>query len=130
MPDTTAIVRLLEPLGIEALWVFGSVARGTPRPDSDMDLGGLFKAPPDLDALLGARADIGALVGREVDLVDLEAVSPILAFEVVKHGRLIHEKEPARRVRFVAELIGRYEDVKRFIEPIQQVAIARLRAQH
>ncbi len=121
------MVRVLEPLGLEALWVFGSVARGEARSDSDMDLGGLFRTPPDLDALLRARADIGALVDREVDLVDLEAVSPILAFQVVKHGRLIHEKEPARRVRFVTELIGRYEDVRRFREPIERAAIARLR---
>lgn len=126
MLDAVAVVRILEPLGVEALWVFGSVARGTPRPDSDVDLGGLFRMPPDLDALLGARADLAALVGREADLVDLEAVSPILAYEVVKHGRLIHEKGPGRRVRFVAELIGRYEDVKRFREPIERAAIARL----
>lgn len=127
MLETAAVVRVLEPLGVEALWVFGSVARGTPRPDSDVDLGGLFHTPPDLDALLGARADLAAIVGREVDLVDLEAVSPILAFQVVKDGRLIHEKTPDRRVRFVAELIGRYEDVKRFREPIERAAIARLR---
>lgn len=126
MLETAAIVRILEPLGVEALWVFGSVARGEARPDSDMDLGGLFKAPPDLDALLGARASIAALVGREADLVDLKAVSPILAFQVVKDGRLLHEKDPARRVRFVAELIGRYEDVKRFREPIERAAITRL----
>lgn len=127
MLDTAAIVRILEPLGIEALWVFGSVATGKARPDSDVDLAGLFKTSPDLDALLGARADIAAVVGREADLVDLEAVSPVLAFQVVKHGRLIHEGNPSRRVCFVAELIGRYEDVKRFREPIEQAAIERLR---
>jgi predicted nucleotidyltransferase len=124
--DTEAIVRILEPLGIEALWAFGSVARGTPRPDSDLDLGALFRTSPDPVALLGVRADLAAVVGREVDLVDLDAVSPILAFEVVKHGRLIHEKGPARRVRFVAELIGRYEDVKRFREPMERASMARL----
>jgi predicted nucleotidyltransferase len=124
--DVASIVRILEPLGIETLWVFGSVARGTPRADSDVDLGALFREPPDPDAVLGARADLVALLGREADLVDLEAVSPILAFQVVKEGRLVHEREPSRRVRFVAELVGRYEDTKRFIEPIQRAAIARL----
>ena len=126
MLDPAAIVRILEPLGIEALWVFGSIARGTPRPDSDVDLGALFGGRPDPDAMLGARADLAELLGREVDLVDLEVVSPILAFQVVKEGRLIHEKGPLRRVRFVAELVGRYEDVKRFREPIERAAIARL----
>jgi len=127
--DRAAIVRILKPLGIEALWVFGSVATGKARPDSDVDLAGLFKTPPDLDALLGARADIAAAVGREADLVDLDAVSPVLAFQVVKHGRLIHEESPSRRVCFVAELIGRYEDVRRFQEPIERAAIERLRGQ-
>jgi predicted nucleotidyltransferase len=124
---TAAIVRILEPLGLEALWVFGSVARDAPRCDSDVDLGALFRETPDPESLLGARADIAAAVGREVDLVDLEAVSPILAFEVVRNGQLIHECTPDRRVRFVAELVGRYEDLKRFRAPIERAAIARLR---
>jgi predicted nucleotidyltransferase len=125
--ETAAIVRILEPLGLEALWVFGSFAREARRDDSDVDLGALFRTTPDPESLLGARADIAAAVGREVDLVDLEAVSPILAFEVVRSGRLVHEKTPDRRVRFVAELVGRYEDVKRFRAPIERAAIARLR---
>jgi predicted nucleotidyltransferase len=125
--DTAAIVRILEPLGLEALWVFGSLARDAPREDSDVDLGALFRRAPDPESLLGARADIAAAVGREVDLVDLEAASPILAFEVVRSGRLVHERTPERRVRFVAELVGRYEDVKRFRAPSEQAAIARLR---
>lgn len=120
-------MRILEPLGLEALWVFGSLSRGAARKDSDADLGALFRTTPDPESLLRARAGIAAAVGRKVDLVDLEAVSPMLAFEVVRSGRLIHERTPDRRVRFVAELIGRYEDVRRFRAPIMRAAIARLR---
>lgn len=123
-----ALVRLLsQRLGLDALWVFGSVEAGTARPDSDLDLAGLFRTTPAVEELLAARAEIAALAGREVDLVDLERASPILAMQVLRRGRLVHEQSPARRVRFVAGLIGRYEDLKRFRAPIEQAALRRMR---
>ena len=57
--------------GIEALWVFGSVARGEARPDSDVDLAVEFNADSQptlltlahvhdlLEAELGAKVDVG-----------------------------------------------------------------------
>ena len=122
------VVRFLgERLGLQILWVFGSVAAGTARPDSDLDLAGLCLAPPCAEDLLAARADLVALTGREVDLVDLEHVSPLLAMQVLRHGRLVHDADPRRRVRFIASLIGRYEDVKRFRAPIEETALRRVR---
>ena len=80
-----AIQRLLasEPeiraLGVQRLALFGSVARGQARPDSDVDLLVQF-APGEktyghflsLSELLEAR------LGRRVELVTVEALSPFL----------------------------------------------------
>jgi len=69
----------IRALGVKRLALFGSVARGQARPDSDVDL--LVQFFPgaktygrflDLSELLEAR------LGRRVELVTLEALSPFL----------------------------------------------------
>jgi predicted nucleotidyltransferase/DNA-binding XRE family transcriptional regulator len=55
--------------GIRRLSVFGSVARGEERPESDIDLAGELPAGMSLVGLGRARDDFEALLGRTVDLV-------------------------------------------------------------
>ena len=62
--------------GVTNLRVFGSVARGTDRPDSDLDL--LADLPPDMGLLgLGrVQAELEAIVGSPVDLVPAGDLKP------------------------------------------------------
>jgi uncharacterized protein len=62
--------------GVTNLRVFGSVARGTDRPDSDLDL--LADLPPDMGLLgLGrAQAELEAILGSPVDLVPAGDLKP------------------------------------------------------
>jgi uncharacterized protein len=62
--------------GVTNLRVFGSVARGTDRPDSDLDL--LADLPPDMGLLgLGrVQADLEAIIGSKVDLVPASDLKP------------------------------------------------------
>ena len=62
--------------GVTNLRVFGSVARGTDRPDSDLDL--LADLPPDMGLLgLGrVQAELEAIVGSQVDLVPAGDLKP------------------------------------------------------
>jgi uncharacterized protein len=111
----TTVERVLELLdrrfGIDALWLFGSAAAGCARADSDVDLAALFRSRPEPLDLLDARQELSELVGREVDLVDLDRASPILAMQVLRHGRLLVDRDYRRRIDFVAHAPGRYEDV-------------------
>jgi predicted nucleotidyltransferase len=103
---------LEEHFGLESLWLFGSEAQGTARPDSDIDLAALFRgAPPPLD-VLGARGDLEEIFGRDVDLVDLDRASPILAMQVLQHGRLLVDRAPERRFAFFGRTLGLYDDLK------------------
>lgn len=64
--------------GIAHAAVFGSVARGEARPDSDIDLLVEF-APgevPDLFTWVALRERIAALLPGEVDVVDRDALRP------------------------------------------------------
>jgi predicted nucleotidyltransferase len=62
--------------GVRNLRVFGSVARGEDRPDSDVDL--LADLPPGLSLIgLGlVAADLEAILGSHVDLIPAEDLKP------------------------------------------------------
>jgi predicted nucleotidyltransferase len=71
----------LRAKGVSALFVFGSVARGEARPDSDVDLAVDF-APGRQASLLTLAAlkdDIAASLGRPVDLGERGAMKPRVA---------------------------------------------------
>jgi predicted nucleotidyltransferase len=101
-----------ERFGLDALWLFGSRARGAAGRESDVDLAALFGRRPAALELLEARSDLEGLVGHEVDLVDLDQASPILVMQVLRHGRLLLNRDPLRYQRIVSALPSRYEDLK------------------
>jgi predicted nucleotidyltransferase len=112
--------------GLDALWIFGSEATGTSRPTSDVDIAALFASRPSQEALFASRAEIETLLGRVVDLVDLDAASPILAMQVLRHGQLVRQGNSAHRIRFTATLPGRYEDVVLLRRPAEKLLQRRL----
>ena len=63
------LVAVAAAYGVRNLRVFGSVARGEDRPDSDVDL--LADVPPGMSLLGLGRvgAELGAIVGAQVNLV-------------------------------------------------------------
>jgi uncharacterized protein len=71
-----ALVAAAAAHGVTNLRVFGSVARGQDRPDSDLDL--LADLPPDMGLLgLGrVQADLEAIIGSQVDLVPAGDLKP------------------------------------------------------
>jgi uncharacterized protein len=125
-----AIEKVLQALderwGVEALWVFGSQARGTATSHSDLDVAALFRARPSEAELLSERSWLESAAGVAVDVIDLDAASPIVAMQVLKHGRLVLDRKPARRIHFAAHLPGRYEDLVRIRRPIERAVTARL----
>ncbi len=69
--------------------IFGSVAAGRQRTDSDLDIA--IAAKPDLTAekkiaLIGALAEC---TGRAIDLIDLNVVSEPLLGQILRHGRRV-----------------------------------------
>ncbi len=60
--------------GVTELAIFGSVARGEARPDSDIDVMVDFEDQGNFDGYMGTRFFIEDLLGRECDLVMRGAV--------------------------------------------------------
>jgi predicted nucleotidyltransferase len=110
MVPVVDIARLSEELareGASLAVLFGSQARGTAGPESDIDIG-VVGLPG--DALLGLTAHLGHLVGQRVDLVDLRRAGPLLAFAVAREGRPILDPTGTAFPAFASYAARRYAD--------------------
>jgi predicted nucleotidyltransferase len=87
------ITRLLDETPVVRLAVvFGSAARRTENPGSDIDLGiswvnGSGRSASDLAVALERAA------GRRVDLITLDDAPPLLRFEIARDGVVLVERE-------------------------------------
>jgi uncharacterized protein len=81
-----ALAALCRRHRIRRLALFGSVLKGTDRPDSDVDLLVEFEpgAAPGLIALAGIEAELSALIGRRVDLRTPQELSRYFRDEVLR----------------------------------------------
>jgi predicted nucleotidyltransferase len=76
--DTEALARLCRSPRIRRLALFGSVLKGSDRPDSDVDFLVEFErdAVPGLLGMAEIEAELSALLGRPVDLRTANELSP------------------------------------------------------
>ncbi len=67
--------------------VFGSVAEGRQRPDSDLDIAVAAKQALTLVEKMDIIAALAEQTGRPVDLIDLKVIGEPLLGQIVRHGR-------------------------------------------
>lgn len=93
---------------VQAVWLFGSHARGEATDASDVDLAVLASPPLGLERVRVIDA-VGRATGGEVDVIDLSTAPPALAWEILTSGRLVFEQDEraaeefVRRARFAAD---------------------------
>ncbi len=100
--------------GAIAVYLFGSVARGDSRADSDVDLGILFASDP--PATLAApqftlEAELERLLHASVQIVALNRASADLVHRVLRDGRLLLDCDRAARIRFEVRSRNAYFDM-------------------
>jgi uncharacterized protein len=99
-----------EQEGIAAAYLFGSVARGTAGPRSDVDVGVLYREDPPLTLEgLGLRleGDLEILLGKPVQVVVLNRAPVDLAIRVLRDGKLLVDQDRTKRIDF--EVKTRFE---------------------
>ena len=74
--------------GVASLGLFGSVAKDTEGPDSDVDLLVEFTGEPTFARYMGLKEDLEALLARRVDLVTTTGLKPRIRERVL--AELIH----------------------------------------
>ena len=103
--------------------LFGSLARGTARADSDIDIAVLAKRPLDAERKMALIEGIANLTGRPVDLVDLARIGEPLRGEVLKGQRLFGSDAD-----FAEQVLRHIYDNEDFV-PIQRRLLAERRKQ-
>jgi predicted nucleotidyltransferase len=72
--------------GIEAAWLFGSVASGTADRASDLDVGVLGRTPLAADEKKTLIENLAQIAGRPVDLIDLQATHGPIVGRILQDG--------------------------------------------
>jgi predicted nucleotidyltransferase len=110
-----------EPEVINAV-LFGSRARGSARPDSDVDVAVELAAGAARDALGlgGLAARLESAVGRPISMVLLDEAPPPLAYRIFRDGRVLIERDRAALVARKTRAILDYLDFK----PVEDLCAA------
>jgi predicted nucleotidyltransferase len=101
--------------GVVAVYLFGSQARGTASPASDVDVAILYTEPPprSLDGLpLDIEADLERRLGLPVQVVVLNHAPVDLVHRVLRDGQLLLEQDRSRRIRFEVKARNEFFDLQ------------------
>lgn len=115
---------------VVAVWVFGSVARGRERPDSDVDvavLRGRASSGTLDDLLTTLAADVERAVGRQVDLVVVDDADPDLVQRVLRDGVLVLDRDRRRRIAFEVRKRNEFFDLAPHRALVREAALRRAR---
>ncbi len=120
--DASTLIRSMQLIlaadpEVAVAWLFGSAARGTMRPDSDVDVAILFREGL---AEAAREARLAELASRleascsphELELVDLAAQGPVFVHRALVDGKRIVVNDDERRGTFEGESHVRYLDWK------------------
>lgn len=108
------------------VYLFGSVAKGRERSDSDVDVAFLAKGSPDDLTRFQLRTELACLLNREVDLIDLRKASEVLKVQVIGSGKIILVSDPIARAYFEMYALSDYarlnEERREVLEKITRVS--------
>jgi len=85
------LLELCRQYHVASLKIFGSMARGEGRIDSDIDILVSFTRPISLIRLVRLERELSQLMGRKVDLVTEQGLSPYIRPTVLASAREIYE---------------------------------------
>ena len=106
---------------VDAVYLFGSYAKGRPTPLSDLDIGILLRDDVPVDSYFSRRLKYmaqcaGALKTDRVDVVLLNNAPLLLAHNIISCRKVLFERSPEHRVAFEVDRIARFLDFKPFME--------------
>lgn len=109
-----------EKEGIAAAWLFGSVARGAARPDSDVDIGILYREDPPrtlagIGRVFNLQEELTEVTGFPIQIVNLNDAPVDLVIRVLRDGKLLIEPEPLRRIDFEVRSRNEFWDLEPYL---------------
>jgi predicted nucleotidyltransferase len=113
-----AELSLLDDFHPIAIYLFGSLSRGTGHRDSDIDLAFLPDCPCDPVEVFDKANQLAEKLGRHVDLVDLRRASTVMRKEVLRSGILLQESDRNRRQEFEMMAFSDYARLNEERQPV------------
>jgi hypothetical protein len=116
-----------EPAAVIAAYLFGSVARGTARAGSDVDVAVLYaEAPPaTIEGLpLDLEDRIRRRVGRPAQAIVLNTAPAGLVHRVLRDGVLLLDRAPGTRIRFEVRARNEYFDLQPILARYRRPPVA------
>jgi predicted nucleotidyltransferase len=106
--------------------LFGSTARGTDRPDSDVDVAVLARGVD----VLALASDLTRVLQREVQIVDLDEVGFPMLQAIVRDGVVVAEHERGSGARWRSRALVDLENDRPWFERMRDAYLRRLAADH
>ncbi len=114
----------LRAAGARYATLFGSVARGVARKDSDIDVAVSFGKPMSSDLRAAAIGIVADVAGRSVDLIDLESAGALVLARALAGTEFLCDEVATRR-RLITKVL-RAEDDRRSLAGASRAARAGL----
>ena len=83
------VIPLLKDYDVRKAGLFGSLARGDAREDSDVDLLVEFRGDKSLLDLAGLKLDVEELLGRRVDVLTYGSLHPLLRSRILREQKIL-----------------------------------------
>jgi len=112
---------------IAAAYLFGSMARRTARPSSDVDVGVLYSADPPktLAGMFDLEGAIEAALGRPVQVVVLNYAPLDLIVRILRDGKLLIDRDRARRIQFEVRSRNEYWDLEPYLRLYRRMEVVK-----
>src|SRR6185436_12070359 len=109
-----------EDEGIAAAWLFGSVARGTARPDSDVDVGILYREDPPrtlagIGQVFNLEEELTEITDLPIQVVNLNDAPVDLIIRVLRDGKLLVGHDSLQRVDFEVRSRNEFWDLEPYL---------------
>jgi len=128
LPDTEILVDRLGELlsaraeeeGIAAAWLFGSVARGTARPNSDIDIGILYREDPPrtlagIGQVFNLEEELTEITDLPIQVVNLNHAPVDLVIRVLRDGKLLLGQDSLQRIDFEVRSRNEFWDLEPYL---------------
>ncbi|MGD9092707.1 MAG: nucleotidyltransferase domain-containing protein [Anaerolineales bacterium] len=112
-------------------FLFGSVARREENKMSDVDIAILLQPGIEQETQLELQikflTELDQIIRQEVQVVLLNDTTPIFAYQVIRDGLLLYERNQAEKVDFAVLAMKRYFDVKPMLAFFNQALTQRIK---
>ena len=133
VPDldrSAAAAYFAEQQDIILVYLFGSMARGQADRFSDIDIAVLLDDKSSVEQFLARQLEIMGEMEKaargEVQIVLLNQATPLLAFQVVRDGKLLHQRSRAERIAFEVGAMRQYADIKPMLDFFNREMLKRI----